>query len=224
MKTTSDSTVLVQGMTNTDHSTRTLLISAKVPGMMLVSRGSSENIDPIAEDIDSGHSQIRAFNISDTASLPYTYNSTGTRIGWGLRNSVGVAEHPVTGGIYSVENNADDVTRNGIDFHTDNPGEEMNYHLPLASYFNGTNNTILGANFGYPICFAAWNVSEIPDGTGLSVGEQFTIGNITATNNDSLCANKYEPPRLTFPAHWAPLDIVFNTAGSVAYITSHGSW
>jgi glucose/arabinose dehydrogenase len=213
-------------MDNPDHTTRTLLLSAKVPGIMLVSRGSNNNIDLTAEDIKSGHSQIRAFNISSGASssFPYMYNSSGTLLGWGLRNSVGVAEHPVTGGIYSVENSVDDVQRNGVDFHNDNPGEEMNYHTVLESYFNGTNDPVHGANFGYPTCYAAWNVSEIPGGTGLSVGEQFSIGQLSATNNDSICASTSLPPRLTFPAHWAPLDIVFNSGGSLAYITSHGSW
>jgi glucose/arabinose dehydrogenase len=194
--------------------------------MLLVSRGSDDNIDMGAEDVKTGRSQIRAFNISSGASsnFPYVYNSSGTLLGWGLRNSVGVAEHPITGGIYSVENSADDITRNGVDFHNDNPGEEMNYHSPLESYFNGSNDPVHGANFGYPNCFAVWNASEIPDGAGLSVGDQFSIGQITSTDNDTICQRISLPPRLTFPAHRAPLDIVFNSGGSLAYITSHGSW
>jgi hypothetical protein len=34
---------------------------------------------------------------------------------------VGIAEHPVSGGIYSVENSADQITRMGVDVHQDNP-------------------------------------------------------------------------------------------------------
>jgi glucose/arabinose dehydrogenase len=83
-------------MYNTDHTTRTLLISKKVPDMMLVSRGSASNIDNQAHDKNSGHSNIRAFNISGSPrSTPYT---GGTLVGWGLRNSVGLAEHPIDGG------------------------------------------------------------------------------------------------------------------------------
>jgi glucose/arabinose dehydrogenase len=29
---------------------------------------------------------------------------------------------------------------------------------------------------------------------------------------------------VTFPAHWAPLDMKFNANGSTAWITAHGSW
>jgi glucose/arabinose dehydrogenase len=213
-------------MTNGDHSTRTLLLSLKMPGMLLVSRGSGDNIDPVAADEGSGRSQIRAFNISagNEGSLPYQYNTTGTILGWGLRNSVGVAEHPVTGGVYSVENSADDLERMGVDIHTNNPGEEMNYHSSIESYFNGTDDPRHGANFGYPICFAAWNVSAIPEAGSLQTGDEFSINTISAQNNDSICASKSLSPRLTFPAHWAPLDILFNGAGSLAYVTSHGSW
>lgn len=55
-----------------------------------------------AAQLDSGISQIRAFDIGNLPSgRPYDYPSEGRLMGWGLRNSVGVAEHPVTGGIYS---------------------------------------------------------------------------------------------------------------------------
>lgn len=55
-----------------------------------------------AAQLNSGISQIRAFDINNLPSgRPYDYPSEGRLMGWGLRNSVGVAEHPVTGGIYS---------------------------------------------------------------------------------------------------------------------------
>jgi glucose/arabinose dehydrogenase len=217
--TTSESTTLVDGMNNDDHVTRTLLLSEKNPDLLLISRGSASNLDPIAGDIESGHGQIRIFNLSSSGA-PWTYNSSGELLGWGLRNSVGVAEHPVTGGIYSVENGADQLERLGVDFHQNNPGEEMNFH----GYLNGTPDSYFGQNYGYPSCFAVWNSTEIPDGTGLAVGEQFAIGNLSSTNSDAMCARGTIPPRITFPAHWAPLDMKFNSKGSVAYITAHGSW
>ena len=40
----------------------------------------------------------KSISISDG----YSFAHDGLRLGWGLRNSVGVAEHPQTGGIYSV--------------------------------------------------------------------------------------------------------------------------
>jgi len=213
-----DPTVLVTGMDNPDHTTRTLLLSKKSADTLLISRGSQDNIDQIAEDVSSGHSQIRSFNIGSGAKLPYNYSSSGTRLGWGLRNSVGVAEHPISGGIFSVENSADDINRAGTDIHTNNPGEELNFHGFLTKK---ANPDVQGANYGYPLCFAAWNVTEIPNSGNLQTGEQFQIGQ---DPNDGACQGNVVAPTLTFPAHWAPLDIKFNTRGTTAYITSHGSW
>ena len=112
-------------MTTDDHTTRTLLLSQKVDGVLLVSRGSTSNIDAMAEDLSSGHSQIKAFDLKDIPSSGFDFNTQGTRLGWGLRNSVGLVEHPDTGGIYSVENSADEIMREGKDVHENNPGEEM---------------------------------------------------------------------------------------------------
>lgn len=116
---------LVTGMTTEDHTTRTLLLSQKVDNLLLISRGSTSNIDILAEDLSSGHSQIKAFDLSNVTDSGYQFNTEGLRLGWGLRNSVGVAEHPDTGGIYSVENSVDQIMREGRDVHQDNPGEEM---------------------------------------------------------------------------------------------------
>ncbi|KAI7110749.1 hypothetical protein KC352_g36137, partial [Hortaea werneckii] len=57
------------------------------------------------------------------------------------------------------------------------------------------------------------------------VGEQFAIGDLNSTVNDTTCnAANRQPPRLVFQAHMAPLDILFNAAGTAAWITFHGSW
>lgn len=97
-------------MTNNDHTTRTLLVPKHVDGMMVVSRGSTSNIDWDAQYLSSGHSQVRAFNMSNATDV-YRYTDDGLRLGWGLRNSVGVAEEPITGGIYTVENSMDQLSR-----------------------------------------------------------------------------------------------------------------
>lgn len=215
--TASNQKTLIQNMTNSDHVTRTLLLSKKQPEILLVSRGSGENIDDLAAQQSSGISQIRAFNLSALeAGKVYDYPSQGVSLGWGLRNSVGVAEHPVTGGIYSVENSADQLRRQSTDIHEENPGEELNFH--------GTLNTTPSTppNYGYPHCFALWDTS-IPSPGSLTVGSQFALSD-TDTVNDALCASDFTPPRLTFEAHTAPLDIKFTAAGDAAYITFHGSW
>jgi glucose/arabinose dehydrogenase len=206
-------------MSNDDHTTRTLLMSEKEPGTLVVCRGSNSNIDLEAEALASGHSQIKAFNtknLTDT-SAPYDFVTAGRLLGWGLRNSVGVVEEPLHGGIYSVENSADDVTRDGIDIHENNPGEEMNYHG-----FLNTSTADQGGNYGYPLCYALWNTS-IPDLGTLTVGSQFTLEQ-NSTINDTFCAEERVPPRLTFQAHMAPLDIIFLPNGTEAYVSFHGSW
>lgn len=171
-------------------------MSQKVDGMLIISRGSTSNIDPAAALLSSGHSQIRAFNLSNITASGYTYDTDGVRLGWGLRNSVGVAEHPTTGGIFSVENSVDQATRDGQDVHEDNPGEEMNF----LGYLNGTEYAPQGSNYGYPYCFATWAPSDLPDNSNLTVGSQFAIGDMNNTINDTYCAEQ-TPPRLTFEAH-----------------------
>jgi hypothetical protein len=68
-----------------------------------------------------------------------------------------------------------------------------------------------------------WDPQEIPDNAGLTVGTQFAMTE-NSTITDQICAKDYVTPRLTFPAHQAPLDLKFNTDGSEAYVTFHGSF
>ncbi|KAH8896680.1 soluble quino protein glucose dehydrogenase [Thozetella sp. PMI_491] len=209
---------VVANMTNNDLVTRTLLMSAKEPDVLIVSRGSADTLVSAAQTLSSGLSQIRAFNLTNlTGSAPYSFGSEGTVLGWGLRNSVGVVEHPVTGGIYGVENSVDGVQRDGVDIHENNPGEELNYFGVLGSTQNQ------GGHYGYPRCFAVWDLAEIPNHDGLEVGSQFAIQE-NSTLTDETCASDYIAPRLTFSPHMAPLDIKFDAAGTTAYITFHGSF
>lgn len=208
---------VVRNMGGTGHSTRTLLMSAQAPGMLLVAKGSGENVDERALDVSSGVSQIRAFNMTNlTGAAAYTYASQGVRLGWGLRNSVGVAEEPATGGLFSVENSVDQLARGGADIHQDNPGEELNFH----GFLNGS-TAPQGGNYGYPDCYTLWD-PNIPDVGNLQVGEQFAPEQ-SRTVNDTTCARDRVAPRLAFPAHTAPLDIAFAADGTAAYIAFHGS-
>ena len=220
-QTTSDSRQIVGDFGPTDgHVTRTLLLSQLIPGMLLVSRGSGPNVDPRALDRSTAISTIKAFNVTNVTSEGYSYISDGLLLGWGLRNSVGVGEEPVTGGIYSVENSVDDFQRGSELINENNPGEELNFH----GYLNGTQYQQQGGNYGYPTCYAAWNVSEIPDNEGITVGSQFAIGSQNDTVNDENCRDEHVPPRLTFQAHMAPIDIKFNTNGTGAWVSFRGSW
>ena len=210
---------IVTGMENGDHVTRTLLLSTKTNSTLLVSRGSAANLDSEAEKISSGHAQVKAFDLANVPDGGYSFKSDGQIIGWGLRNSVGLAEHPDTGGIFSVENSADELKRDGKDIHEENPGEEMNF----LGFLDGTVYDRQGSNYGYPNCFAAWGVDELPKNANLSVGSQFALASQSDNINDAFCAEQ-TPPVLTFQSHMAPLDIKFNNSASEAWVSFHGSW
>ena len=49
------------------------------------------------------------------------------------------------------------------------------------------------------------------------------MGDQNNTINDTFCAGR-TPPRLTFQAHMAPLDLKFNNSASEAWVSFHGSW
>ncbi|KAF4990128.1 hypothetical protein FGRMN_8656 [Fusarium graminum] len=199
----------------------------KYPDMLLVSRGSNGNDDEGTEDRDSGRSQLRAFNISsfgdNSSKKPYKYTD-GEILGWGLRNSVGVAEHPKTGGIFSVENSADELHRDGTDIHKDNPAEEMNFH----GFLNGSSED-QGGNYGYPLCYTLWSTEGFPNLGDLKIGDQFPADRQTGEENatsrtDKECKSDYVAPVLAFQAHTAPLDLKFDSDGTRAYISFHGSY
>ncbi|PQK13799.1 hypothetical protein BB8028_0004g07300 [Beauveria bassiana] len=228
---------IVTNMSNSDHTTRTLLLSRKKPGILLVSRGSQSNEDSNAEDLDSGHSQIRSFDLSQLGSgsgssssaTPYAYLD-GHVIGWGLRNSVGVAEDPSSGGLWSVENSFDQLHRKGRDIHQDNPAEELNYHGTVdqdddgGGGNNSNNNKTQGGNYGYPVCYAIWSPANFPDLGALTTASQFPDDDAPGNVTDAACNDDYVAPRLAFQAHTAPLDIKFDADGAYAYISFHGSW
>ena len=121
------SVIAVTTNSATDHITRTLLFAKKQKNTLLVSRGSESNVDMASLDLATGHCQIKSFPTNGSAT-PQNFNTTGKLLGWGLRNSVRIAEHPVTGGIYSVDMGMDWALRDDKDLSNDNPGDEMNYH------------------------------------------------------------------------------------------------
>lgn len=211
---------LVTNMTNEGHTSRTLLLSKAQPGWLIVSRGSQGNDDPLAEIQSSGHSQIRAFDVGASRDSPYNFPADGRMLGWGLRNSVGLAEHPKNGGIWSVENSVDNLKRNGIDIHADNPGEELNFHGSLGDSANQ------GGNYGYPVCYALWSTdAPFPNLGDLTTGSNFAPDRTSnlPTTNDTACNSQHVPPVLTFQAHTAPLDITFDKDGVNAFVSFHGS-
>ena len=73
--------------------------------------------------------------------------------------------------------------------------------------------------YGYPSCFTIWDPTAVQ---GLKTGDQFVQQ--AGDYDDARCASESIPPRLSFQAHSAPIDAVFDPAGENLYITFHGSW
>lgn len=218
--TLSNQKTLITNMSNSDHVTRTLFLSRKHPDLLVVSRGSAGNIDMTSASLENGISQIRAFNLSAIGrGQIYNYPADGFSLGWGLRNSVGIDEHPVTGGIWSVENSADSIFRLGLDIHNQNPGEELNYHGTLDS----PPPQDPPPHYGYPHCYALFS-TDFPELGDLTTGSQFGLFPDNSSFTDEVCNRDFVAPRITFPAHMAPLDIKFDREGRRAYVTFHGSW
>ncbi|OAQ98299.1 hypothetical protein LLEC1_04855 [Akanthomyces lecanii] len=140
---------VITGMNQTGHVTRTLYIPPGNPDLLLVTRGSNDNVDPGTADMSSGRSQLRVFRVAELVDGKHAVDYTaGDVMGWGMRNSVGMGQDPTTGNIWSVENSLDDMKRLGDDIHNSNPGEEMNFH----GRPNDTAGYHYGRNFGYPGC------------------------------------------------------------------------
>ncbi|KAI2778750.1 soluble quino protein glucose dehydrogenase [Daldinia loculata] len=210
---------VVSGIGQGIHSTRTTLVSPKNPNLIIVSVGAASNWDNPTIDPSVGRAIVKVFDMSKAPANGYQFNSQGTVLGYGLRNEVALAFDP-NGHVWGAENSGDDFSRtvNGqsSDIHIDNPAEELNYlgdpAAPLANNW-----------FGYPTCFTVWEPSNFRDNTALKTGSQFVVSP-NSTFNDASCEGKAIPPRLSFPAHMAPITNAFDPAGENLYITFHGSW
>ena len=76
-------------------------------------------------------------------------------------------------------------------------------------------------NYGYPYCYPIWD-TDVPDNEELRVGDVFSVTQ-NGTFNDTTCQEEYVPPRLVFPAHTSPLDLLFSEDGETLYISFRGS-
>ncbi|KAJ2906431.1 hypothetical protein MKZ38_001791 [Zalerion maritima] len=178
--------------------TRILLVPKTDTSALLVSTGSDGNIDSPTAQIES------------IMSSPVDYTA-GDVPGWGLRNSVGVGENPIDGGIAP-----------GV--HDDDPAEVLNYHGSISP--NAT-NPVYAANFRYPDRFSVWDVNSLPANAGLGVGSRFAMDGAPGGSTDAVCQSDTEQATLVFPPHTAPLDIVLPspaTAWPHMSVSFHGSW
>lgn len=121
---------LIRGMNSSSHTTRTLLLPKMNPDLLLVARGSISGPGS-PKDAESGSAVIRVFNLTALHALDQPVNFTtsehGRVLGAGIKNSVGMAEHPVTGDIWALDNGADIDKRYGGGGGRKNPGDELNF-------------------------------------------------------------------------------------------------
>jgi glucose/arabinose dehydrogenase len=90
MSVTGTSTVVVNGMNNGGHPTRTITIPKNNPNLIVVSCGSNENLDLAAGSIATERAVIKVFDMSSVPSGGYNFVTGGYQAGYGLRNEVGI--------------------------------------------------------------------------------------------------------------------------------------
>ena len=135
----------------------------------------------------------------------------GTHFATGLRQMPAFTWN--NGALYIVMNNRDQLnTLWGTAFsaqeNAERPAEPM-YRVTTA-----------GTNFGWPYCFFDYGQKKLLLNPEYG-GDGKTVGRCSA----------FTPPIASFPAHWAPLDVMFYTGTQFpaksrngAFIAFHGSW
>jgi glucose/arabinose dehydrogenase len=194
-------------------------------GFLYVHSGSEGNAaEPMLPDYDTERSVLKRFRIADFDRTPFDW-SDGELYYGGLRNMVGFTRNPKDGELYGVVNGLDDLVYGGADVHLTNPGEDL---VRLER----------GQSHGYPYCFTAQHIAGeggmIPAGTQLAsdIIEQPGEPAFENPHDDAWCAEHSSEPLTFFPAHSAPLDVMFvDNAGALptswqgsALVSLHGSW
>ena len=80
--------VIVKGMYDKGHQTRTTVIPPATPNLLLVSLGSNANMDWESLDKSVGRSLVKVFDLNEVPAGGYSYNDEGWFLGYGLRNEV----------------------------------------------------------------------------------------------------------------------------------------
>jgi glucose/arabinose dehydrogenase len=138
--------------------------------------------------------------------------SDGSRYATGLRNTVALTAHPLSGKLYGVVHGRDQLAANWPQYYDDvQSAEKPSEKLVVIES---------GDDFGWPYCYhdpALGRLVLAPEygGDGTVVGR---------------CSDVKEP-LLGFPAHWAPNGIEFYSGQQFparyrggAFVAFHGSW
>lgn len=134
----------------------------------------------------------------------------GTRFATGLRQFPAIAWHD--GALYIAMNNRDALDQFWPDLFT----AQENAERPSEPLYRA----VQGSNFGWPFCFYDYTQRKMLLNPEYG-GDGKTTGRCT----------EFTPPVAAFPAHWAPVDLMFYTGSQFpnkykggAFIAFHGSW
>jgi len=111
----SNQRVVVKGMSQGIHSTRTLAVVPQAPNLVLLQVGSNSNWDYQSESPSAGRAIVKVFDMSKVPSGGYDYNTQGQVLGYGMRNEIGLTFDPA-GHVWGVENSGD-VSDEGFSLH-----------------------------------------------------------------------------------------------------------
>jgi glucose/arabinose dehydrogenase len=137
--------------------------------------------------------------------------ANGSRYATGLRQMPAITWHD--GALYIVMNNRDSIDQ----FWPDHFGAKDNETRPSEPMYRVDKQ---GDNFGWPYCFYDFTLKK-----------QIVNPEYGGDGKDGGRCSQYKDPIAAFPAHWAPVDVMFYTGTMFpkkyqggAFIAFHGSW
>jgi glucose/arabinose dehydrogenase len=145
----------------------------------------------------------------DENKLGQTHES-GTRFATGLRQMPAITWHD--GALYIAMHNRDQLDVFWPNLFT----AQENAERPAEPLYRA----VQGSNFGWPYCFYDFTKKQLLLNPEYG-GDGKTVGRCT----------QFTPPVAAFPAHWAPVAVMFYTGSQFpkkyqggAFIAFHGSW
>jgi len=199
----------------TTHSARGLAVGND--GMLYVNNGAPSNAcqesdrSPGSKGQDpcpllEEHAGIWQFSATETGQ---TF-SADKRFATGIRNMFALTYHD--GQLYGAQHGRDQLYSNWSDRFT----QKQSAHLPAEELFAIDKDD----NFGWPFCYYDPNQKEKVLGPEYG-GDGSKIGR----------CDQFEKPIAAYPAHWAPMAILFHDGDAFgdkynngAFIAFHGSW
>lgn len=144
--------------------------------------------------------------------LHQKHGESGSRYATGIRNAMALDWSEVNGGLYAVTHGRDQLNTLWPGQFTD----EQNAELPSEEFLKVNE----GDDFGWPYCY-----NDHFQGKKVLAPEYGGDGKIVGRCKDM------KEPLIGFPAHWAPMDMLFYTGDMFperykngAFIAFHGSW